>query len=141
MEEFSGVFGIGSQGNGDTYHLEVHDGGGRRQVLHLDHETAAFSGVFADSLDSLVYLAALVKVGDSRAISPDAYAAGLRKLRGKVAPTWQFSILPCRPHHCRATPTLVVPFLANAEGSNTSTPSGSPRSSPTCGNSPIRSAP
>ncbi|MEO7733288.1 MAG: hypothetical protein ABIY55_20160, partial [Kofleriaceae bacterium] len=56
---FAGVFGIGSQGNGDSYHLEVHSWEGRRQVLHFDHETAAFSGVVAGSLDSLVYLAAL----------------------------------------------------------------------------------
>jgi photosystem II stability/assembly factor-like uncharacterized protein len=92
VEAFCGVFGIGSQGNGDTYHLEVHEWDGRRQVLHFDHETAAFSGVFADSLDSLVYLAALVKVGDDHVISDEAYAGGLRHLRGKVAPTWHFSI-------------------------------------------------
>ena len=46
-------------------------------------------------------------------------------------PTWQFSILPSRPHHCRATPTELAPFLAKAEGSNTITPSGSPNSAPT----------
>jgi photosystem II stability/assembly factor-like uncharacterized protein len=92
IEAFSGVFGIGSQGNGDSYHLEVHAWEGRRQVLHFDHETAVFSGVIADSLDSLVYLAALVNVGDDHAISRAAYAAGLHALRGKVAPTWHFAI-------------------------------------------------
>ena len=46
-------------------------------------------------------------------------------------PTWQFSILPSRPPHWRATPTDLVPFLAKAEGSKTITPSGSPSSSPT----------
>ncbi len=29
-------------------------------------------------------------------------------------PTWQFSFLPSRPHHCRCTPTEAVPFLAKA---------------------------
>ena len=43
-------------------------------------------------------------------------------------PTWQFSILPSRPHHCRCTPTDSVPFLGKADGSKTSTPSASPNS-------------
>ena len=45
-------------------------------------------------------------------------------------PTWQLSTLPSRPHHCRCTPTDSVPFLGKAEGSKTSTPSGSPSSGP-----------
>jgi len=92
VDAFSGVFAIGSQGNGDTYHFEIHSWEGRRQVLHFDHEAPMLSGVIADSLDSLVYLAALVKVGDDHAISQASYAAGLRALYGKVAPTWHFAI-------------------------------------------------
>ncbi len=37
--------------------------------------------------------------------------------------SWQLSTLPNRPLHCRATPTDFVPFLANADGPNTITPS------------------
>jgi suppressor of fused len=92
VEAFCGVFAIGSQDSGDTYHLEIHPWDGHRQVLHFDCENAAFSGVCADSLDSLVYLAALVKVGEDGAVSGDVYAEGLRRLHGKVAPTWQFAI-------------------------------------------------
>ena len=92
VEAFCGVFGIGSQGNGDTYHMEIYEWDGPRQIIHFDHETASFSGVFADSLDSLVYLAAIVKVGDDNKISSDAYQRGIHALRGKVSPTWHFSI-------------------------------------------------
>jgi suppressor of fused-like protein len=92
VEAFCGVFEIASQNNGDTYHLEIHEWDRHRQVLHYDHENAAFSGVCADSLDSLVYLAALIKAGEGHAISDEVYAAGLGKLHGKVAPTWQFAI-------------------------------------------------
>ena len=92
VEAFCGVFGIGSQGNGDTYHMEIYEWDGPRQVIHFDHETASFSGVFSDSLDSLVYLAALVKLGDDQKISKDAYTSGIHALRGKVSPTWHFSI-------------------------------------------------
>ena len=94
VEAFAGVFGIGSQGNGDTYHMEIYpwDEHKPRQVLHFDHETHSFSGVFSDSLDSLVYLAAIVKAGEARAISKEVYDAGIRSLRGKVTPTWHFSI-------------------------------------------------
>src|SRR5229473_3753053 len=45
--------------------------------------------------------------------------------------TWQFSTLPRRPHHCRATPTDSRPDLGNAEGSKTSTPSAWPKCWPT----------
>ena len=92
VEAFCGVFGIGSQGNGDTYHMEIYEWDGPRQVLHFDHETHSFSGVFADSLDSLVYLAAIVKAGDDKRISQGAFDIGIRKLRGKLKPTWHFSI-------------------------------------------------
>ncbi len=104
VEAFCGVFGIGSQGNGDTYHMEIYEWDGPRQVLHFDHETASFTGVFADSLDSLAYLCALVKAGDARAISREAYAAGLRALHGKVSPTWHFSIDEKDPEFTRLSP-------------------------------------
>ncbi|MBA3456747.1 MAG: hypothetical protein H0T42_26900, partial [Deltaproteobacteria bacterium] len=92
VEAFCGVFGIGSQGNGDSYHMEIYEWDGPRQVLHFDHETHSFSGVFADSLDSLVYLAAIVKAADDKRISKEAFEVGIRRLRGKVKPTWHFSI-------------------------------------------------
>ncbi|HUJ59005.1 MAG TPA: suppressor of fused domain protein [Kofleriaceae bacterium] len=91
-EAFCGVFCLGQQGNGDTYHVELYDHDGPRQVLHFDHETAAFTGVFADSLDSLVFLAAAMHAHEVHAISDDAFHVALRGLRGKVAPTWHFSM-------------------------------------------------
>ncbi|HWU90385.1 MAG TPA: suppressor of fused domain protein [Kofleriaceae bacterium] len=92
VDAFCGVFNIGSLGNGDTYHLELYEWDAPRRVLHFDHETHSLSKVFADSLDSLVYLAALAKAGDERKISRATYRAGLRKLHGKVSPTWHFEI-------------------------------------------------
>jgi len=92
VEALCGVFCIGSQGNGDTYHMELYEWDGPRQVLHYDHETHAFTGVFADSLDSLVYLAALERAKDASKISDEAFSIGLRKLHGKIAPTWHFAI-------------------------------------------------
>jgi len=91
-EAFCGVFCLGSQGNGDTYHVELHEWDGPRQVLHHDHETHAFTGVIADSVDSLVYLAALARAKETASISDEAFGIGLRKLYGKVAPTWHFAI-------------------------------------------------
>src|SRR5207253_7916974 len=67
-EAFCGVFCLGSQGNGDTYHVELYEWDGPRQVLHYDHETHAFTGVFADSVYSLVYLAALARAAQANAI-------------------------------------------------------------------------
>lgn len=92
VDAFCGVFCLGSQGNGDTYHMELYEWDGPRQLLHFDHETHAFTGVIADSLDSLVYLAALERARESRQLSEDAFAIGLRKLRGKIAPTWHFAV-------------------------------------------------
>jgi len=92
VEAFCGVFGVGSQGNGDTYHMEIYEWDGPRQVLHFDHESHAFSGVFADSLDSLVYLSAIVKAFADKRISQDAFEMGIRRLRGRLKPTWHFSI-------------------------------------------------
>ena len=92
VEALCGVFCFGSQDNGDTYHMELYEWDGPRQVLHYDHETHAYTGVFADSLDSLIYLAALKLAHERTKISPEAFAIGLRKLHGKIAPTWHFSI-------------------------------------------------
>ncbi len=92
VDAFCGVFCIGSQGNGDTYHLELYEWDGPRQVLHYDHETRAFTGVVADALDSLVYLTALDRARALRRISQEAFEIGVRKLRGRVVPTWHLSV-------------------------------------------------
>ncbi|CAN5916980.1 hypothetical protein BH11MYX2_BH11MYX2_34760 [soil metagenome] len=95
VEAFAGLFAVGTQRNGDTYLMEIYEwegGHGRRQVLHFDHESASVSTVIADSLESLVYLAALHTAGEEKRISRQAYDAGLRALHGKVAPTWHFGI-------------------------------------------------
>ncbi len=97
-EIFSGAFHIGSQGNGDTYHLASHPGETddgeplQPQVLHYDHETHQFSDIFADRISSLVYLTALEKAREGRLISDEAHQTGLRALYGRVDPTWHFSI-------------------------------------------------
>lgn len=92
VDAFCGVFCIGAQSRGDTYHMELYEWDGPRQVLHYDHETQAFTGVVADSLDSLVYFAALERARARRRISQEAFEIGLRKLRGRIAPTWDSSI-------------------------------------------------
>ena len=92
VEAFCGAVCIGSQANGDSYHLELYEWDGPRQVLHHDHETHAFTGVIADSLDSLIYLCALTKAHDAGGVSDDGYVNGLAKLHGKISPTWHFSI-------------------------------------------------
>jgi photosystem II stability/assembly factor-like uncharacterized protein len=92
VEAFCGVFCLGTQGNGDSYLVELYEWDGPRQVLHFDHETHAFTGVLADSVDSLVYLASVMKAHEDGHLSRDAFAIALRKLRGKVAPTWHFSM-------------------------------------------------
>ncbi len=97
VEAFCGAFGIGSQESGDRYFMELYEWDGPRQVLHFDHETRAFTGVIADSLDSLVYLAALARARETRRISDEAFAIGLGKLHGKVAPTWHFAIEDADP--------------------------------------------
>ena len=48
--------------------------------------------MIADSLDSLAYLCAIVKAGDEKKIKKPTFTDGIQKLRGKVAPTWHFSI-------------------------------------------------
>ena len=84
VEAFCGVFALGTLASGDSYQMELAELDGARRVLHL--ADGVFSGVVADSLDSLVYLTAIVKAGTAHEISRDAYRIGLRKLRGKVAP-------------------------------------------------------
>jgi tetratricopeptide (TPR) repeat protein len=87
IDAFCGLFCIGAQSNGDTYHMEIYEWDGPRQVLHFDHKTHTFTGVIADSLDSLVYQAALSRAAKRRQISDEVHALGERKLQGKVAPT------------------------------------------------------
>ncbi len=86
VDAFCGVFHLGTLSRGDSYHMELYEPDGARQVLHFARTTRAFSGVVADSLDSLVYLTAITMAGSAEVISRDAYRIGLRKLRGKVAP-------------------------------------------------------
>jgi photosystem II stability/assembly factor-like uncharacterized protein len=101
VEAFAGVFCIGSQGNGDTFHMELYEWDGTRQVLHYDHERHAFTGVVADRLDSLAFLGALGRARDTGAISSDVIAASLRALHAKVAPTWHFSLHDLDPDFVR----------------------------------------
>ena len=101
VEAFAGVFCIGSQGNGDTYHMELYEWDGGRQVLHYDHERHAFTGVIADRLDSLAFLAALCRAHEQRAISDDVLAGALAKLHGRVAPTWHFALDELDPSFVR----------------------------------------
>lgn len=86
VEAFCGVFALGTLASGDRYHMELDELDGPRQVLRFARAERAFSGVVADSLESLAYLTAITTAGAAEAISRDAYRVGLRKLRGKVAP-------------------------------------------------------
>ena len=92
VDAFCGLVKVGSLGNGDTYHLELYEWEAPRQVLHFDHETRSISKYVADSLDSLVYLTALVRAGDAGRIAPETYQAGLHELHEKVSPTWHLAI-------------------------------------------------
>lgn len=91
-EVFTGVFGFGSLGDGDTYHLEVYpeDNPPAHVVFHFNHDEAIFSGIVADSLASQVYLAALTHAHHEKLVSREAYGHGLRALRDRVDPPWQF---------------------------------------------------
>lgn len=93
-EVFGGVTCFGLLGNGDTYHLEVNqESPGRpRAVLFWDHEEHNFSHLFADSLESLVYLSALCRAADHERISSSVAEQGYRALSGKVKPSWHFSM-------------------------------------------------
>ncbi|HET9989370.1 MAG TPA: hypothetical protein VFQ65_12655, partial [Kofleriaceae bacterium] len=84
IEAFCGAFRIGHADNGDSFHVELYDWDGPRQVVRYAGD--AFS-VVADSLDSLVYLAALRGAHRDDKISDDALEIGLRKLEGRTAPT------------------------------------------------------
>jgi photosystem II stability/assembly factor-like uncharacterized protein len=91
-EVFAGVVCIGSLGNGDTYHYTVYGDDAPRTVQRWDHETHRFEDAFADSLGSLAYLSALCAAADDEAISAEIAAAGYAALRGRVAPSWHFSM-------------------------------------------------
>lgn len=100
-EVFGGVTCFGLLGNGDTYHLEVLQEKPERPraVLFWDHEEHRFSRMFADSLESLVYLCALCHAADDELISAEVAAQGYRAISGKVAPSWHFSMKERAPEH------------------------------------------
>lgn len=100
-EVFGGVTCFGLLGNGDTYHLEVAQEAPERPraVVFWDHEEHRFSHLFADSLESLVYLSAVCHAADDELISTEVAAQGYRALSGKVAPSWHFSMKDRAPEH------------------------------------------
>ena len=102
---FCGVFALGAQDNGDAYYMEIYawDEARPRQILIFDRAAGAFS-VVADSLEALVFLAALTRARDGDAVSEEGFAAGLRTLRGRVAPTWQFAVEDRDPRFVRLEP-------------------------------------
>ena len=83
VDAFCGTFCIGGTEGRDTYHMELYEWDGPRQVLRYDGKR--FRGVHADSLDSFVYLAALKLAHARDKISQDAFDIGIRKLHGKIA--------------------------------------------------------
>ncbi|MEO6776992.1 MAG: suppressor of fused domain protein [Kofleriaceae bacterium] len=83
IEAFCGAFRIGHADNGESFHVELYEWDGPRQVVR--YAGGAFT-VVADSLDSLVYLAALHGAHRDDRISDDALQIGLRKLVGRTAP-------------------------------------------------------
>ena len=89
VEAFAGVTCLGSLGNGDTYHLEVHaNDSERNRVFLFDHETHTLEGPIADSLGSQVYLAAL---GEARTeMRRRGFTEAVVKLSGRIAPPWHF---------------------------------------------------
>ncbi|MBV1859828.1 MAG: hypothetical protein KUG77_15560 [Nannocystaceae bacterium] len=93
-EAFSGLAGIGSLGNGDTYHLSVPgiSDAPKAQVVFYDHEEHCFSEDFADSLDSLAYLCALTWAQDDEALPAEATQTGYEALHERVKPSWHFSM-------------------------------------------------
>ncbi|MFT3696301.1 MAG: suppressor of fused domain protein [Kofleriaceae bacterium] len=84
VEAFCGAFRVGHDDAGNSFHVELYEWDGPRQVVR--YAEGAFT-VFADSLDSLVYLAALHGAHRDDKISDDALHIGMRKLAGKVAST------------------------------------------------------
>ena len=105
VEVFCGAFRIGHAENGDSFHVELYEWDGPRQVVHYSAQARAFT-VVADSLDSLVYLIALCGAHRRDKISDDALKIGVRKLRGKVSPTPELAalILPYDPQFSRLEP-------------------------------------
>ena len=105
LEAFCGAFRIGHAANGDSFHVELYEWDGPRQVVHYNAQARAFT-VVADSLDSLVYLIALCGAHRRDKISDDALRIGVRKLRGKVAPPPELaaSIMPYDPLFTRLEP-------------------------------------
>lgn len=93
-DAFAGTTCIGSLGNGDTYHLSIPDkeDGEERFVWFWDHEQHCFDDEFSDSLDSLAYLCTLARCDEDELASPDASKAGYEALRGRVKPSWHFSM-------------------------------------------------
>lgn len=93
-EAFAGVACFGQLGNGDTFHLEVakeHEDRGR-SVVFWNHETHGFEYTFAGALEPVIYLAALSRAADEELVSEQVAAKGYQLLRGKVAPSWHFSM-------------------------------------------------
>lgn len=92
-EVFSGLVGIGTLGNGDSYHLELDPPEEQTHVVYFyDHEEHCFDWAFSVDLESLAFLAALCRAVDDELVSKTVSNSGFRALRGKVAPSWHFSI-------------------------------------------------
>jgi suppressor of fused len=89
VEAFCGAFRVGHDDEGNSFHVELYEWDGPRQVVVYSSSAGADGAftVFADSLDSLVYLSALRGAHRDDKISDDAMTIGLRKLHGKTAPT------------------------------------------------------
>lgn len=93
-EVFSGLVCIGTLGNGDSYHLELSPPEGQEEpmVFFYDHETHSFEWAFSVDLESLAYVAALCRAVDDERVSESVATAGYEALRGRVAPSWHFSM-------------------------------------------------
>lgn len=91
---FSGLAGIGTLGNGDSYYLGVPglSDAASSKVVFYDHEQHCFTHEFAFTLDSLAYLCALTRADDDDALPAEAAAAGYEALHGLVNPSWHFSM-------------------------------------------------
>jgi photosystem II stability/assembly factor-like uncharacterized protein len=103
VDAFCGVFCLGV-GVDDSYHVELYEWDGPRQVLHYDHERRVLTGVFADTIDSLVYFTALLQASADGAVSSNTVGAALRRLHGKIAPTRAFQIEELAPAFSRLDP-------------------------------------
>ena len=94
VEAFCGVFGIGSQGNGDTYHIEIYEWDGPAAGAPLrSRDARVHRRVRGFARQPRLPRGDREGRRSERARSPTRRSTiGLRKLRGKVAPTWHFSI-------------------------------------------------